>query len=95
LSVTAERSLLAHLEGGCQVPIGAATLVEPEYGHMLHAIIASVDGETAVRGGLPIDVNDPAASGRELARQLHASGGAAILEALRANTPNVLRDAAK
>ena len=83
LSVTAERALLASLEGGCQVPIGAATLDEPEYGLMLHGIVASVDGETVVRGGLPIDLNDPAASGRELARQLHAAGGAGILTELR------------
>lgn len=83
LAVSAERALLASLEGGCQVPIGAATLDEPEYGLMLHGIVASVDGATVVRGGLPINVQDPAASGRELARQLHAAGGAGILEELR------------
>lgn len=82
-SVTAERALLATLEGGCQVPIGAATLDEPEYGLMLHAVIASIDGETVVRGGLPINLQDPAQSGRELARQLHAAGGAGILAELR------------
>lgn len=83
LAVSAERALLASLEGGCQVPIGAATLDEPEYGLMLHGIVASIDGATVVRGGLPINVQDPAASGRELARQLHAAGGAGILEELR------------
>jgi hydroxymethylbilane synthase len=83
LAVSAERALLASLEGGCQVPIGAATLDEPEYGLMLHGIVASIDGATVVRGGLPIDVQDPAASGRELARQLHAAGGAGILAELR------------
>jgi hydroxymethylbilane synthase len=88
LAVTAERALLASLEGGCQVPIGAATLDEPEYGLMLHGIVASVDGETVVRGGLPIDLADPAQSGRELARQLHAAGGAGILAELRAALAN-------
>jgi hydroxymethylbilane synthase len=83
LAVSAERALLASLEGGCQVPIGAATLDEPEYGLMLHGIVASIDGSTVVRGGLPIDLQDPAASGRELARQLHAAGGAGILTELR------------
>ncbi|MFN5203504.1 MAG: hydroxymethylbilane synthase [Gemmatimonas sp.] len=83
LAVSAERALLASLEGGCQVPIGAATLDEPEYGLMLHGIVASIDGSTVVRGGLPIDRQDPAASGRELARQLHAAGGAGILAELR------------
>lgn len=84
LAITAERALLATLEGGCQVPIGAATLDEPEYGLMLHGIIASVDGATVVRGGLPINVNDPAQSGRTLAQQLHDAGGAGILAELRA-----------
>lgn len=88
LSVAAERALLASLEGGCQVPIGAATLDEPQYGLMLHALVASVDGASVVRGGLPIDRNDPAASGRELARQLHEAGGAAILAELRAALPH-------
>jgi hydroxymethylbilane synthase len=83
LAVSAERALLASLEGGCQVPIGAATLDEPEYGLMLHGIVASIDGATVVRGGLPINMQDPAASGRELARQLHAAGGAGILDELR------------
>jgi hydroxymethylbilane synthase len=50
---------------------------------MLHGIIASIDGVSVVRGGLPINAEDPAASGRELARQLHAAGGAGILEELR------------
>ncbi|MBY0492375.1 MAG: hydroxymethylbilane synthase [Gemmatimonadaceae bacterium] len=86
VAITAERALLATLEGGCQVPIGAATLDEPEYGLMLHGIIASIDGETVVRGGLPINVNDPAESGRTLAQQLHAAGGAGILADLRAPT---------
>lgn len=86
LSVTAERALLAALEGGCQVPIGAAAMFEAPYGLMLHGIIASVDGETVVRGGLPIDVNDPAQSGRTLAQQLHDAGGAGILAELRAQT---------
>lgn len=86
LAVTAERALLAALEGGCQVPIGAATLDEPAYGLMLHGIIASIDGASVVRGGLPIDRTNPAASGRTLAQQLHDAGGAGILAELRTRT---------
>ena len=82
-AVTAERALLAALEGGCQVPIGACTTYEARYGPMLHGMIASIDGVSMVRGGLPINANDPASSGRELARQLNAAGGAGILEELR------------
>lgn len=83
VAVTAERALLAALEGGCQVPIGAAVLEEPEYGTILHAVIVSLDGSSAVRGGYPVDHANPAASGIELARQLRAAGGAQILSEIR------------
>ena len=92
-TVSAERAFLAALEGGCQVPIGAATLHEAEYGLMLHGLVASVDGSSVVRGGLPLNLNDPAASGRDLAHQLHAAGGAGILEELRAAPPHPARAA--
>ena len=84
-AVTAERALLGALEGGCSVPIGAATLEDAEYGLMLHAVIAAVDGSSVVRGGRPIDRTDPAATGRQLARELAAAGGEAILTALKAD----------
>jgi len=83
VAITAERALLASLEGGCQVPIGAAVLEEAEYGTILHAIVVALDGSSAVRGGMPVDHADPAAAGVELARQLRAAGGDQILGALR------------
>lgn len=84
-SVAAERALLAALEGGCQVPIGAALLRGTDaFGTAtLHAVIASIDGSEVVRGAIAVDENEPAAAGRALAAQLLASGGAAILGALR------------
>ncbi len=82
-AVTAERALLTALEGGCQVPIGAA-VVPDEDGHLLHGVIASVDGEQVVRGGRRVEAHDPAAAGRRLADDLVAAGGEAILAALRA-----------
>ncbi|MCC6245227.1 MAG: hydroxymethylbilane synthase, partial [Gemmatimonadaceae bacterium] len=81
-AVTAERALLASLEGGCQVPIGAAMLTD-ERGAVLHAIIASVDGTHVVRGSIDVDPQHPAAAGHALAAQLHARGGREILAALR------------
>jgi hydroxymethylbilane synthase len=80
--VSAERALLAALEGGCQVPIGAA-VVPYEDGHLLHGVIASVDGAQVVRGGRRVEATDPAAAGRALAADLHAAGGEEILAALR------------
>ncbi|MEB3329816.1 MAG: hydroxymethylbilane synthase [Candidatus Sericytochromatia bacterium] len=80
--VTAERSLLAALEGGCQVPIGAharvagATLV-------LDAMVASLDGSVILRARVAGDVAVADALGREAAEALHAQGAAAILAEVR------------
>lgn len=82
-AVTAERALLAALEGGCQVPIGAAMLSDKD-GAVLHAIIASVDGTQVVRGAIAVDPHNPVAAGQALAAQLHEHGGSEILAALRA-----------
>ncbi len=66
-AVTAERALLAALEGGCQVPIGALVV-----GGMLHAFISEVDGTRMRRASLPFDPANPAATGVALAAKLRA-----------------------
>jgi hydroxymethylbilane synthase len=76
-AVHAERALLAALEGGCQVPIGAR--VE---GGVLYGIIASLDGTRVVRAERPVG-DDGIAAGMALAETLRAAGGAEILSALR------------
>lgn len=84
-AITAERALLAALEGGCQVPIGAAMLADASGNGpaVLHGVIAAVDGSVVVRGAIAVDAADPSAAGRALAQQLYENGGAAILAALR------------
>ena len=81
-AVTAERALLASLEGGCQVPIGAAA-VGTVHQMTLHGVVAALDGSRVVRGAIAVDPADPAASGTALAAQLRATGGAEILATLR------------
>lgn len=73
----AERSFLAALEGGCQVPIGALATD----GH-LHGFISSLDGMHVVRGRSALDVTDPESSGRALANQLRRDGGHEVLAGL-------------
>jgi hydroxymethylbilane synthase len=81
-AVTAERSLLAAMEGGCQVPIGAhattsgGTLV-------LDAMVASLDGGTILRTQVRGDVGDADILGRRAAEALHAQGAADILAEVR------------
>jgi hydroxymethylbilane synthase len=85
-AVLAERALLATLEGGCQVPIGASVLHGADrFGSaVLHGVIAAVDGSRVVRGSIAVDLSDPAAAGRALAAKLLADGGDEILSELRA-----------
>jgi len=77
-AVTAERALLAELEGGCQVPLGAWGRIER--GELiLEACLLSVDGTDYLRRratGLPADGE---AVGRKLGKMLLDAGGDRIL----------------
>jgi len=77
-AVTAERALLAELEGGCQVPMGAGARVER--GELvLEACVLSVDGADCIRQRMAGSPQQPEALGRELARALLAAGADRIL----------------
>jgi hydroxymethylbilane synthase len=65
--VTAERSMLAALEGGCQVPIGGLVMR-----NILYGFIAEVDGTAIRRGSEPVDPANPAAAGLALAARFRA-----------------------
>jgi hydroxymethylbilane synthase len=77
-AVTAERSLLDRLEGGCQVPIAAhATLSGQRL--RLDGLVASVDGKRLVRDCVEGPAADARALGTRLAEQLLRQGGESIL----------------
>ena len=78
-AVRAERALLKRCEGGCQVPIAAHGTVD---GNILHLVgfIAAVDGSRSVRGEISGPVEQSELLGIQLADQLLADGGKAILE---------------
>lgn len=82
IATRGERAFLGALEGGCQVPIGA--LVTGRDGEReLHGFIATVDGRRAVRGVLPLDLDNPELTGVRLANDLRHRGASDILAALR------------
>jgi len=76
IAVTAERALLATLNGGCQVPIGGYAAIDANSIH-LRAIVASPDGSRIVRGQLT--GADPVSLGAALGRQLLDNGAREIL----------------
>ncbi len=87
LATMAERALLAELEGGCQVPVGA--LATPAGTGRLHLSggVFDLDGREAVRAALEANVatdDDATALGRAVAGQLREGGADAILTRVRA-----------
>ena len=78
-AVTAERALLAELEGGCQVPLGALGRVANGR-LMLDAVVLALDGTRALRRAGSGDPSQAEEIGRRLGRELIAAGAAKILE---------------
>ncbi len=79
VTVRAERAFLLRLEGGCQVPIaGHCTLDNNQL--TLTGLVASVDGKEVVRKMASGPADQPELLGRNLAEELLADGGRAILE---------------
>lgn len=83
IAVRAERSLLAGLEGGCQVPIGAHAMQASD-GLRLHAFISDLHGRQLLRGSTLVDERDPERAGAELAADLRSRGAGSLLAELRA-----------
>lgn len=82
-ATAAERALLARLEGGCQIPVGAhGAIVAGEL--RLRAEVCSLDGRRTVAGeerGTPADA---AAIGERLADELIEAGAGDLLDEIRA-----------
>ena len=77
----AERSFLARVEGGCQVPVGVYATADDE-GLTVEAVIASLDGKRSFRSETKGARKDASELGKSLAERLLAEGGAEILKEL-------------
>jgi hydroxymethylbilane synthase len=78
-SIVAERSLLAALEGGCQVPLGAWARFER--GELaLDAVVCSPDGQRHVRQRATAPPDQARELGQSVAQMLIDSGAREILE---------------
>ena len=84
LSTTAERSFLAGLDGGCQVPIGALAVRSSTDELVLHGFVSDIRGKNVVRGSRVVNLSDPAKSGALLAAELRSRGAGSLLAELRA-----------
>ncbi|CAN5671015.1 hydroxymethylbilane synthase [soil metagenome] len=81
-ATTAERAFLSRLEGGCQIPIGALGTVDGNR-LLLRGLVASLDGETIIRGERSGSVSDAAELGHSLAQQLLDQGAGGVLSEIR------------
>ena len=78
--VEAERTLLAELEGGCQVPLGAWGRVKNGE-LLLDACVLSADGTECLRDRATGAVSNSQAVGRTMARRMLEAGADRILSA--------------
>ncbi|WP_188453495.1 hydroxymethylbilane synthase [Virgibacillus oceani] len=76
-TVTAERTFLHLLEGGCQIPIAGYAYLENEE-IILTALVATSDGKTVLKE--VVRGTDPAAVGREASKRLIKRGAKDIVD---------------
>ena len=78
-AVTAERSYLAELGGGCNLPCGALAETGDDGSLRLEALLGSLDGRISLRAR--VEGHDPVAVGVEAARRLvDEEGGRLVLD---------------
>ena len=78
VTVRAERAFLKKLEGGCQVPIAAFSLIEGE-GIRLQGLVAELDGSRIIKDEASGTKSNPEDIGTTLADKILTSGGDKIL----------------
>ena len=83
-SLAAERAVVKGLGGGCQLPLGAIAVHEPD-GLSLNAIVAWPDGRDAIRRSAKGSVDEAEALGARVVAELVAAGGAEILASVRSD----------
>ena len=81
-AVSAERSFLKKLEGGCQVPIGAYAAIKDGYLRLEGAVV-SLDGRDMVRSDLTGGLQEAEEIGMTLAEKLIELGAGEILSKMR------------
>ncbi len=84
-AVTAERTVLAALGGGCQAPIGSYSYINDNTLYVIGLII-SPDGKHLIRHAKHGAIADGPTLAHELAEQLLAEGGKEILDAVYAHS---------
>ncbi|MGE5372592.1 MAG: hydroxymethylbilane synthase [Solirubrobacterales bacterium] len=86
-AIAAERSFMAVLEGGCQIPIGALGTVKGDQLEV-EGLVADLDGKRILRDRMTGPAADPVGLGRKLAERLLDQGAGDILREIRSQESN-------
>ena len=87
-AVTAERSLLGKLHGGCQTPVGAIGEITSNRQLKLTALVSSLDGTNVIKDNMTGNIEDASDIGLELANRLLSNGADKILQEIRESLKN-------
>ena len=83
-TVVAERAFLAHLEGGCQVPLGCYSRVENGTLNM-SGFVASIDGKQYIREDVSGEMTNGADLGVQMAEKMLEKGAKEILDQIKSS----------
>ncbi|MBN1435995.1 MAG: hydroxymethylbilane synthase [Sedimentisphaerales bacterium] len=87
-AATAERAVLAQLQGGCQVPIAAYAYITDDRIH-LHALVSDLTGTTLIRAQDSAPIEQHLQLAQKLAQQLRDQGAQTILDQITADQPDL------
>ncbi len=82
-AITAERSFMKRIEGGCQVPTGAWARLSGTDQLIIDGCVAALDGSVSFRDRRTVPLDKAQAVGAELAQNLLDAGGADVLDSIR------------
>lgn len=85
-AVTAERAFLAHLQGGCQVPLGCFSKVENNT-LTLKGFVASVDGTRFINETISGKISEGTTLGVQMAEMMLEKGALEILSQIKSTKP--------
>ncbi len=83
-AITAERAFLAHLEGGCQVPLGCYSKVDNSI-LILKGFVASIDGTQFINETISGEIANGAELGVQMAEKMLERGAFQILSQIKSN----------
>jgi hydroxymethylbilane synthase len=87
-AITAERAFLAHLQGGCQVPLGCFSKVENGILNM-NGFVASVDGTKFINETISGEISKGAELGVQMAENMLEKGALEILNQIKSTNHSI------